>query len=305
VSVTDLTGQPYVSRDRRHADAQRGVVALRLTRLDPDGPPPQERAVIEAVEQLPAVLARCDLVEQARILSDLLRQTQQLAAPDGPPAAHRRVALVDYAAVFFLRNLGETDLAVIAAERMVRAAGQAQDRATLGLAAYAHAHALAPAGAVRRAAAVAAEGVAASSGHGDDECLASRGSCLLVAATSAAALGDVDTARAQIEEAGQLATRIEGPTVIAGHTSFSDWNVGMHLVAVEVEAGHPAAALEAARPLLGARLSQRERVSYFWVDVGRPTRNWTATEKRWRLTDTPSEQPPAGSPQPHGPQQRP
>jgi tetratricopeptide (TPR) repeat protein len=268
VSVADLTGQPYVPRDREHADAQRGVGGLRLALLDPDGALSPEPSVVEAVDQLPTVLTRCDLVEQGRILPDLLRWTQQYAALSGAPDAHRRVARVAYTAAFFLRNLGEMDLALMTAERMVRAAAESQDRATLGLAAYAQAHALAPAGALRRAVKIADDGFAVADGS-DEECLASRGSCLLVSATSASALGDFDTAREQIEDAGRIADLVDGPTVVAGHTSFSSWNVAMHRVAVEVEAGNPSAALEAAEPLGRVELAQKERVSYFWVDMGR------------------------------------
>jgi transcriptional regulator with XRE-family HTH domain len=72
-SVSDLTGQPDVPRDRQHADAQRAVAALRLALLAPDGPLPPLPAVASAVEGLPAVLTHCDLVEQARLLPDLLR----------------------------------------------------------------------------------------------------------------------------------------------------------------------------------------------------------------------------------------
>lgn len=268
VSVTDLTGLPYEPRDRQHADAQRGVGGLRLALLEPEGPLRPERGVIEAVDMLPGVLTRCDLVEQARLLPDLLRWSQQHAALSGAPEAHLRVARVAYVATFFLRNLGEMDLALMTAERMMRAAAESQDRATLGLAAYTQAHALAPAGAVRRADKVARDGFAAANG-GNSECLASRGSCLLVSATSASAFGDFDAARAQIEDARQIAERIDGPTEVAGYTSFSGWNVIMHRVAVEVEAGQPAAALEAAELLTGSKLAQRERISYFWVDVGR------------------------------------
>lgn len=111
-----------------------------------------------------------------------------------------------------------------------------------------------------------AEQVADGSGI---ECLASRGSCLLVSATSASALGDFGTAREQIEDAGRIADLVNGPAAMAGHTSFSGWNVATHRVAVEVEAGNPFAALEAAQSLGGVELAQKERVSYVWVDMGR------------------------------------
>ncbi|MDT5042664.1 MAG: hypothetical protein QOE51_3649 [Actinoplanes sp.] len=43
----------------------------------------------------------------------------------------------------------------------------------------------------------------------------------------------------------------------------------MHRVAIEVDGGNPAAAVDAARPLTERPVHHRERMSYLWVDVGR------------------------------------
>jgi transcriptional regulator with XRE-family HTH domain len=269
VSVSDLTGQPYVPRDREHADAQRGVSALRLALLDPSGPAAPEDVVSVAVSDLPGCLEKCDLVEQGRILPGLLRATMQYADTKPPPAAFLRRVSVGHAVTFFLRNLGETDLALISAERMLAAARTSEDPAVIGFASFGNAHALAPAGAVNRSVAVALAGCDASGG-GKKEQLAARGSCLLVAASSNAALREFDTARAQVEEASGIAASLTSETVVAGYTSFSTWNATMHRVAVEVEAGNSLEALRAARPLIDAKhVAQRERMSYLWVDVGR------------------------------------
>ena len=175
---------------------------------------------------------------QARSIPDLLRWTQQYALSGDSPVRQRRVAVAAHAAVFFLRNLGELDLAVMAAERMASAARQSEDQATIGFAAFAQSHALAPAGAIHRAAAVAIE--AADSTMGTlPEASAARGSCLLAAASASAAMGDFDRARALILTADELAEVLTVPTIVAGHTSFSRWNVTMYRVAVEVDAGNP------------------------------------------------------------------
>jgi transcriptional regulator with XRE-family HTH domain len=268
VSVSDLTGQPYLPRDRQHADAHRGVAGIRLALLDPSGPLQPEAQVADMVDSLPEALSTCDLVAQARLIPGLLRWTQQHALAGDSPERQRRLATVAHTATFFLRNLGELDLAVMAAERMVTAARQSEDPATIGFAAFTQAHALAPAGAVLRAAAVAREAAESSWGP-DPEELAARGSCLLVAASTSAALGDFDSARAQISAADGLAAALDVPTIVASHTSFSEWNARMYRVAVEVEAGNPSVALETAKPLVATGVGQRERMSYFWVDVGR------------------------------------
>lgn len=268
VSVTDLTGQPYVPRDRQHAEAHRGVSGIRLALLDPSGSVQPEPQVAAAIDSLADLMAACDLEAQGRLIPDLLRQAQLYAQESNSPLWHRRAVAVAHTAVFFLRNLGELDLAVIAGERMGAAALASGDPATIGWASYTRAHSLAPAGAVRRAVDLAVGGADTTTGA-DHEQLAARGSCLLVAASSNAALGDYDTAREQITAADSLAAALEVPTLVAAHTSFSDWNAVMHRVTIEVDAGNPAAALDAARGLMSRSIDQRERMSYFWVDIGR------------------------------------
>jgi tetratricopeptide (TPR) repeat protein len=202
------------------------------------------------------------------VVPDLLRWTQQNAAETGSPEAYQRVVVAAHAATFFMRNLGELDLAWMAADRMRQAAEAAGDRATLSFAAYTGAHSLTPSGALRRAASLATDAAEATAATGPEE-LAARGSCLLVSASTVATLGDLDGARDRLDEAAQIAQLLDAPTLVARHTSFSDWNVIMHRVSVEVENGNSAAAIEAARPLTSAPIGHRERMSYLWVDVGR------------------------------------
>lgn len=268
VSIADLTGQPYVPRDRQHAEAHRGVSGIRLALLDPTGPLPEEAEVAAAIDTLAETMAACHLEAQGRLVPELLRSAQLYAALTDSPDWHRRVAAAAHTAVFFLRNLGEPDLAVIAGQRMAVAAEASTDAATITWAAYSRAHSLVPAGAVSRAVDLAV-GAADSASGADVEQRAARGSCLLVAASSSAALGDVDAAREQISAAAEIAATLEVPTLVASHTSFSDWNCVMHRVAVEVDAGNAGAALAAAQGLMKTGVGQRERMSYFWVDVGR------------------------------------
>jgi transcriptional regulator with XRE-family HTH domain len=147
VPVPDLTDQPYVTRAGPLADVPPGVHATRLALLDPSGPAPSEEEIAAGVDGLDLLMNSCDPIRQARVVPDLLRWTQQSALTLDTPAAHERVAIAAYAAVFLMRNLGESDLAWMAAERMRAAAEQTGDPATLGFAAYAQAHALVAAGA--------------------------------------------------------------------------------------------------------------------------------------------------------------
>jgi transcriptional regulator with XRE-family HTH domain len=268
VPEPDLTGRPYAARGRELPDTRPGVTETRLALLDPGGPLRSEPEIAAAVDGLDLLMNSCDPVRQARVVPDLLRSARLSALAEGTPAAHGRLAVVSYAAMFLMLNLGELDLAWMAAEQMRSAAEQVGDPATLGFAAYAQGHALVAAGALGRARVVALAAAQATPARGP-EGLAARGSCLLVAASSSAALGDADDARALLAEAGRLADRLTAPTLIARHTTFATWNVTMHRVAVEVEDGEPATAVDVARPLTERPVHHQERMSYLWVDVGR------------------------------------
>lgn len=268
VPVPDLTGQPYAARGRAVAEARPGVTATRLALLDPSGPSRSEPELVALIDGLDRLMDSGDPARQARVIPDLLRRTQLSALELGTKAAHERVVLSAYATVFLMINLGESDLAWMAAERMRTAAEQTGDPATLAFAAYARAHALMAAGALHRAQAAALAAAQATPTSGAPE-LAARGSCLLVAAAAGAALGDTDEARALAADADRLADRLGEPTLIARHTSFAGWNVALHRVAVEVECGDPAAALDAAHPVTERPPHNAERMSYLWVDVGR------------------------------------
>jgi transcriptional regulator with XRE-family HTH domain len=268
ISVADLTGGDLTARNHGRTDVRRAVGGIRLALLDPDSNAQSTDESVQAIHGLLDVATERDAATQRRLLPGLLRQAQLDARRAPSVSAHRQVVLVVHVVTFFLRNLGEVDLAVLAAEAAVAAAQESEDPATQGLAAFISAHALAPAGALRRAATVAAEGAQLRQRPGS-EGLAATGSCLLAAASSNAAAGEFDTAAAQLDTAESLAEKLEHPTVVARHTSFSTWNVAMHRVALEVEKCNPAAALELAQPVLKSPLNNPERMSYLWIDVAR------------------------------------
>ena len=276
-SITELTGQPYTPRDREHADAQRAVVGVRLALLDPEGPNVGRGVGFAATGTLDEqvaiswALARdCDLVSQGKFVPELLQNVHRQVTLESTAEGQQALALIAYDASFFMRNLGEMDLAWIAAERMNKACEELNSPQWSAMAAYAQAHALYPVGAWAKASNIS--GTAAEVTpvrNGQSTGAAARGSCLLVSSFANACAGNLDTARAQLEEAEAMASWIEGPNVVSDRTSFSKWNVLMHKVAVEVEAGDPASALEASAQINLAEVANLERISYMWVDVGR------------------------------------
>jgi hypothetical protein len=64
--------------------------------------------------------------------------------------------------------------------------------------------------------------------------------------------------------------------VIAAHTSFSPTNIALHRLAVEVQAGDPVVGLAGVEHLEVDQITSRERLSFYWVDVGRA---WTRLER--------------------------
>jgi transcriptional regulator with XRE-family HTH domain len=276
-SITELTGQPYAPRDREHADAHRAVVGVRLALLDPEGPGVGGGSISGPIEALDDQVARswalardCDLVGQARLVPQLLQSIHRRVALDPTAESQQALALIAYDASFFMRNLGEMDLAWIAADRMQKACSELDSPLWSAMAAYAQAHALYPVGAWARASSVS--GTAAQRTpvvRGQSTGAAARGSCLLVSSFANACAGNLDTARAQLEEAEEMASWLEEPNTVSSRTSFSGWNVLMHKIAVEVEAGDPASALDAAARINLAEVPNLERISYMWVDVGR------------------------------------
>jgi transcriptional regulator with XRE-family HTH domain len=268
VPVSDLTGQLRGTQNGSRRDTFRGVERVRLALLDPGGPCRSDSEIESLVGGLDILMNSCDMDRQAQIVPNLLGWTQIRADAAGSVEAHKHVAISAYAATFMMRNLGEMDLAWMAADRMRIAAEKTDDRAIRRLAAYAQAHVLAPVGALQRAASVASEAIEEAAPITDED-LASLGSCLLVSATTDAALVKIDEARSRLAEADWISRNLKNPTFIARHTSFAAWNVSLHRVAIDVEAGDPAAAISAAQPIIRTPVKHAERMSYFWVDLGR------------------------------------
>ncbi|MCU1647104.1 MAG: putative transcriptional regulator [Nocardia sp.] len=273
-SITDLIGKPYAPHDWEHAEAQRAVMAVRLALLAPDGPDPTwcnaEDSLEEQVTASWLFSRNCDMVGQARLIPYLLRGLHQKVTTDPTPIVQKAFSLIAYDAAFLMRNLGEMDLAWIAATRMEQVSAELDDPRWRAMAAYTQAHSLYPVGAWAKAHEIAASAAETTPVKlGQIESAAARGSCLLVGSFAAACAGDLTSAQAQLHDAEEMATFMTDRSAVADRTSFSDWNVLMHRVAVEVEAGDPAAALAAADRINPAQVPNRERLSYLWVDVAR------------------------------------
>jgi transcriptional regulator with XRE-family HTH domain len=135
------------------------------------------------------------------------------------------------------KRVGRTDLALVAADRGVRAAQTAGDPIRLASARWNLAHVLLAQGQPEGAEAIslhAAESLDSLTGDSLDA-LALQGSLRLLTAVAAVRLGDVWTARDRVREVVPMAERTGERNVC--WTVFGPTNVAMYAVSVEVEAG--------------------------------------------------------------------
>ena len=135
------------------------------------------------------------------------------------------------------KRVGRTDLALLAADRGMRAAETAGDPIRLASARWNLAHALLAQGQPDGAEAIALHGAEALEDLSGDslDALALQGSLRLLTAVASVRHGDVWTARDRVREVVPMAARTGERNV--GWTVFGPTNVAMYAVSVEVEAG--------------------------------------------------------------------
>ena len=260
-SIVDLTGTPMPSADRRAAQAQAGVAALRraLVEIDPavDG-----RAQRRPVAELAGDLARmrdlrhdCEyagaMALAPRVINDLY------AACDGPErgAALTMLGEATFLASSLLRALGHPGDAWLGAERCHDVAAETGDPVLLGLAAFARACAAMSCGSYQRGLTIAERALG-----GPDPGLEVTGVLYLVGA--AAARDDAWAA-----EAAGIARRTGETTTHALY--FGPANVNLWRLGMKVEAGDPrdALAIAPAVDLNAARV--KSRLVFFHADLAR------------------------------------
>lgn len=144
------------------------------------------------------------------------------------------------------KRVGRTDLALLAADRGIRAAETADDPIRLASARWNLAHVLLAQGQPEGAEAVALHGAEALGRVTDDslDALALQGSLRLLAAVASVRLGNVWTARDRVREVVPMAERTGERNVC--WTVFGPTNVAMYAVSVEVEAGEASEGLRLA-----------------------------------------------------------
>jgi transcriptional regulator with XRE-family HTH domain len=274
VSVGDLTGAGYLA-DRSLQNAGGAIPDIRLalasTSLDGAGPfatatrtmaelAPEAQRVAEARQ-----LLRAD--EVGRALPPLLIDLHAVAeggAGDDRPAALRSIVQAAQTSTLFLKNFGEYDLALTAAERGHQAAVLLDDPVFVAASEFARVQALIGLGAYERADALArhASQILTPTTEVDLEIY---GMAVLTAAFTGQFF-DTDPEEA-LREARAVADQAPGTN--AFWMNFSRTNVDLWRISIALEAGDPVKAAEVAGQVRLEDIPAKSRRLSFLVDHAR------------------------------------
>lgn len=188
--------------------------------------------------QLPVLITDAALVE---------RQLQTVDNPTQRRTVHQCAADLYGLLRTVTKRVNRLDLALLVADRAIRAAEAADDPLRIAAARWNLAHVLLASGETEGAEMVvmaAADSLRSRVDGGDLDAAAVYGSLVLLAAVTRVRRGDVWRARDHVATAAPLAERTGERNVL--WTAFGPTNVAMYAVSVEVEAGDAAEALRLA-----------------------------------------------------------
>jgi hypothetical protein len=213
----DITGRPHRPAGGRTYEVDALIPAIRVALVDevPAAPIRPVAELAERVRRLSRLMWRDgDLTGLAAALPEILGEVR-LASVDGGTEEDRRralqlLAVVTSVAFPMLKNLGHTDLALVAANRSVAAAEELGDPVWRAYAGFRRSHALMPAGSPVRALEVARRTVDELEPHvgGDPAALRMYGMTHLTTALWAARADQRDVAVTHLAEAEEVAGRL-------------------------------------------------------------------------------------------------
>ncbi|MCW2899273.1 MAG: family transcriptional regulator [Streptosporangiaceae bacterium] len=216
--------------------------------------------------------------EAAAVLPDLIGDTEHAVRTHRPgtDAAARRETLRVAADLYFLlrsylRRTGRVDLSLMAADRAVRAAEDADDPLRIAAAQWNLGHVLLATQEADGAEQVAVRGIEQLRPHlrnGEPDYDAMAGALHLVAVVAEARKRDWWTARNRLTKYARPAARAAGEGNVMW-TVFGPTNVELHEVSIEMEAGEAGEALRMADAVNTGDLPSMERSFTFTLEVAR------------------------------------
>jgi transcriptional regulator with XRE-family HTH domain len=269
-SVTELTGQPYASADRRlesaRIDAERVFRVMMAHPLeDPAvGEAPPADLLSRDADLAADLYGRCDY---AGALSRLVSLVPGLHRAPRTRATLTMMVTAYGTAMGSLLNVGMPAHALLAADRCTDAAELLEDPAGIAVAAANRARVSAYTGAYGPARAATARASAELERHLDaPAALDLLGFLHLARAHHSAGLRELGAAQDHLTEAAAIAART-GETD-SWHMSWGPRNVGLWQMAMHLDTGQPAKAIETGRSISAADLPAQRQV-YYYLDLGR------------------------------------
>lgn len=238
VSPTDLTGEPYAPTDPVSSDvlASLDEVETALTEWLPGEVPDLAPArpwleVAAESDRLATVLRpKSDYAAQGKLLPSLIQDLLVHAHTDHGKEALPQLMAAYYAAGNVAARLGKRSLTYLAGERVRETAELLDEPEWLGVAAWVRAQFLSARSRSRQ------YELALTSADYPGARLESRGMSYLTASMAAAARGDGATAKAHLDDAARMATRVNAVRAWGlGTLNFSEPNVGIWRVAIARE----------------------------------------------------------------------
>ncbi|WP_061082956.1 hypothetical protein, partial [Nocardiopsis alborubida] len=166
------------------------------------------------------------------------------------------------------RRINRKELALLAADRGIRAAERSCDPVRLATARWNNSHALLALGEHRAAQEVALAAISEVSSVESRDASAITGALWLTAAVTQARSGDKFTALEWINDRAAPLAEKTGETNV-GRTCFGPSNVALHAVSIELEDGQAASALSLADRIDTSPLASRERHTTWSLDLAR------------------------------------
>ena len=216
--------------------------------------------------------------DAAAVLPDLIADTEHAvrAHRGGTDAALRRETLRVSADLYFLlrsylRRAGRVDLSLMAADRAMRAAEDADDPLRIAAAQWNLGHVLLAANDADGAEQIVLQGAEQLRPRidaGDEQCAAMSGALQLVAVVASAQRKDWWAARDRLRDVAAPAAKKAGEGNVMW-TVFGPTNVDLHVVSIEMMAGEAAEALHKADSLDTSGLPSLEREFTFMLEVAR------------------------------------
>lgn len=202
------------------------------------------------------------------LIAALVKDVTQYCTTSADPHSQRLAADAYGLLRTVARRINRKELALLAADRGIRAAEQARDPVRLATAHWNSSHALLALGEHDAAQEVSFNAISDVSSTRSRDAEAITGALWLTAAVAQARTGDKFTALKWINDrAAPLAERT-GETNV-GRTCFGPANVALHTVSIELEDGQASSALTLADRIDTSSLASRERRTTWSLDLAR------------------------------------